>query len=108
MLAEYLASRGYDTAGFVANTQYCSYDAGLSRGFAHYEDYPFDLAHLRPLRTAILGEFAWNAATWAGLSMGIDRYSPVLRWLLAPDRKDAGAINDEFLGWLDRQRNRRD
>ena len=27
-LAEYVASRGYETAGFVANVKYCSYDAG--------------------------------------------------------------------------------
>ena len=106
-LAEYLASRGYETAGFVANARYCSYDAGLDRGFAHYEDYPFDLAHLRPLRTSILGEFAWNAATWAGRASGLSRYNPVLRWLQAPDRKDAGAINDEFLGWLGRRGDRR-
>ncbi len=26
---------------------------------------------------------------------------------MAPDRKDAGAINDAFLGWLDRRRGRR-
>lgn len=107
MLAEYLASRGYETAGVVANLQYCSYDAGLSRGFAHYEDYPFDLTHLRPLRTAILGEFAWNAATWAAVSLGMSRYNPVLHRLMAPDRKDAGAINDAFLGWLDRRDDRR-
>ena len=30
---------GYATAGFVANTGYCSYDTGLARGFTHYEDY---------------------------------------------------------------------
>ena len=30
MLAEYLGSRGYATAGFVANTGYCSYDTGLA------------------------------------------------------------------------------
>jgi arylsulfatase A-like enzyme len=106
-LAEYLASRGYETAGFVANARYCSYDAGLDRGFAHYEDYAFDLAHLRPLRTSILGEFAWNAATWAGRSSGLSRDNPVLRWLQAHDRKDAGAINDGFLGWLDRRGDRR-
>jgi arylsulfatase A-like enzyme len=100
MLAEYLASRGYQTAGFVANTQYCSYDAGLAGGFAHYEDYPVDLAHLRPFRTAILGEFAWNAATWVGVSIDTSRYNPVLHWLMSLGRKDAGAINDEFLGWL--------
>ena len=37
----------------------------------------------------------------------MSRYNPVLRWLVAPDRKDAGAINDAFLGWLDRRRGRR-
>ncbi len=39
-LAEYLAARGYQTAGFVANTNCCSYETGLARGFAHFEDYP--------------------------------------------------------------------
>ena len=38
-LAGYLASRGYQTAGFAANTNCCSYESGLDRGFAHYEDY---------------------------------------------------------------------
>ena len=42
-LAEYLAAHGYDTAGFVANLDYCSRETGLSRGFAHYEDYPIEL-----------------------------------------------------------------
>ena len=35
-LAEYLSSRGYQTAGFVANTNCCSYETGLNRGFAHF------------------------------------------------------------------------
>ena len=35
-LAEYLASRGYQTVGFAANTRCCSYETGLDRGFAHY------------------------------------------------------------------------
>ena len=38
-LAEYLASRGYQTAGFAANTNCCTYETGLARGFAHFEDY---------------------------------------------------------------------
>ena len=41
-LAEYLASRGYQTAGFVANTNCCTYETGLDRGFAHFEDYSLD------------------------------------------------------------------
>ena len=32
-LAEYLGSRGYATAGFVANLFYCGADTGLDRGF---------------------------------------------------------------------------
>ena len=38
-LAEYLGSHGYATAGFAANTLFCSYDTGIDRGFTHYEDY---------------------------------------------------------------------
>jgi arylsulfatase A-like enzyme len=39
-LAEYLATRGYRTAGFVANLGYVGAESGLGRGFQHYEDYP--------------------------------------------------------------------
>ena len=39
-LAEHLASRGYQTAGFSANTVCCSYETRLDRGFTHFEDYP--------------------------------------------------------------------
>jgi hypothetical protein len=38
-LAEALRARGYATAGFVANTTYCSAETGLNRGFLHYEDH---------------------------------------------------------------------
>ena len=38
-----LEHQGYATAGFVANTTYCSYETGLDRGFAHYEDYDVTL-----------------------------------------------------------------
>ena len=37
------ASLGYDTAGFVANLDYCGRETGLARGFAHYEDYPLSV-----------------------------------------------------------------
>ncbi len=39
-LAEYLLSRGYQTAGFAANTNCCTYESGLGRGFSRFEDYP--------------------------------------------------------------------
>ncbi len=38
-LAEFLSSRGYATAGFVANSTYATAETGLHRGFAHYEDH---------------------------------------------------------------------
>ncbi len=48
-LAEYLGSRGYATAGFVANTFYCGADTGLGRGFTVYRDYIFpELSALKP------------------------------------------------------------
>ncbi len=48
-LAGYLGSRGYATAGFVANTLYCATDSGLARGFDAYHDYVFPrLTALKP------------------------------------------------------------
>ena len=99
-VAEYLGAQGYATAGFVANTMYCSYDTGLNRGFTHYEDYEIDGTHLRPLRMAVLFELAFTGLSKAATWVIQNRYHPVLHWFLAPDRKDAGAVNREFLDWL--------
>jgi arylsulfatase A-like enzyme len=99
-LAEYLGSLGYATAGFVGNTFYGSYDTGLDRGFAHYEDYVLD--GLNAIRTAravdeslkTMGELGrlWNISgqTYQDLTRG--------------ERKDAGVVNREFLDWLSRRR----
>jgi arylsulfatase A-like enzyme len=107
-LAEYLGSRGYATAGFVANTRYCSYDTGLDRGFTHYEDYDLDLKRLGPLRMALLAERPWDWVSKLALSLSrsVDtgRFRPrvesALRWLLATGRKDAASINHAVLDWL--------
>ena len=70
-LAEYLASRGYETAGFfVVNVEYCSYDAGLVCGFAHYEDDPFRPATSAGSCGCHPPVLAWDTATWAGLVRG--------------------------------------
>jgi arylsulfatase A-like enzyme len=98
-LAEFLGSRGYATVGFVANNEYCSYDTGLNRGFTHYEDYPVDLKHLRPLRTALFASNAWEAISW-GLWQSLGPLDPVVRWITQPARKDAGSINRDFVRWL--------
>jgi arylsulfatase A-like enzyme len=109
-LAEYLGQQGYATAGFVANTLYCSYDTGLDRGFTHYEDYV--LQHLSPFRTARLVDLTLK--TVADLSVALARrldagvfhpwqeslLASLLMRLEAHDRKNAGLINREFLDWL--------
>ncbi len=110
-LAGYLGSRGYATAGFVGNTLECSYDNGLDRGFAHFEDYI--LEYLLPLRTAWLFDRAVGTLTDAGLYVGREFDVGPLRplhesWLtpytLPWRRKDAGTINRAFLDWLSRRR----
>ncbi len=97
-IAEYLASRGYDTAGFVANTTYCSYETGLDRGFAHYEDYDVSLHQLLLCSSIVQRVLDFNARhptldRWTGLSRAF-----------GSDRKSADRINHDFLDWLDRGR----
>ena len=105
MLAEYLGTRGYATAGFVANVLYCSYDAGLSRGFTYYEDYT--LERLGPLRTALLVEMMLRRLFEIGLHHESDPLhvarAIVERWFYSGVRRDAGSINRGFLDWLDRR-----
>jgi arylsulfatase A-like enzyme len=94
-LAEVLAKSGYETAGFVANTTYCSYETGLDRGFAHYEDYDVTLRGV--LLCSSLVErtlnFVHKHPALAG-KLGLDGTS-------AGDRKDAARINRDFLRWID-------
>jgi arylsulfatase A-like enzyme len=101
-LAEYLATHGYDTAGFVANLDYCSRETGLSRGFAHYEDYPIEL---------------WDVFTrYIGLGSRLDLLTPASvinrlvkkHWGDSYDviphskehAKNAATINRSLLNWL--------
>ena len=100
-LAEFLAGRGYFTAGFVANLFFCGHESGLSRGFATYRDYPVTAGKV--LRSSSLG--------WL-LSRTASRIRAELHGFLVTGsdasnsldftRKDAAAINREFLDWLER------
>ncbi len=87
-LAAVLAARGYNTAGFVANLNYCTRRSGLQRGFAHYEDYDRSAANV--LASSWLTA---RLALWIGRRLG---RPPRLVRVHAPD------INREFEGWLDR------
>ena len=93
-LAEVLASRGYATSGFVANTTYCSEETGLARGFDHYEDYDVTLR----------GVFLCSSLVERALNF-IHKHPGLARRLgddgsSSGDRKDAARINRDFLGWL--------
>src|SRR5260370_2108028 len=57
-LAEHLGSHGYATAGFASNTLFCSYDTGIDRGFAHFEDY--ELGPLDAAKTALAVDVAFK------------------------------------------------
>jgi arylsulfatase A-like enzyme len=95
-LAEFLGDRGYRTGGFVANTSYCSYESGLARGFAHYEDYALSCGTI--LASTSLGRWVTANATYF-LS---DRQLPALKWIQYLSR-DARGINRAFLDWLSRE-----
>jgi arylsulfatase A-like enzyme len=110
-LAEYLGSHGYATAGFAANTLFCSYDTGIDRGFTHYEDY--ELGPLAALRTALVVDVAYK---WVfGLTVNHGRtfdagplrplQEVLLGWILARDRISAHAINLKFVDWLTQRQN---
>jgi arylsulfatase A-like enzyme len=101
-LAQYLGSHGYATAGFVANTNYCSSDTGLDRGFTHYEDYIFEKSSA--LRTAGLIDKGLRTFVQCVRDLNLDpsyalRIS-LHREFFAGTRKDAALINREFTRWL--------
>ena len=109
-VAEYLGTLGYATAGFVGNTFYCSYDSGLNRSFAHYEDYVFET--FDTVRSAVLVDMVLKGLNKIG-SLLAPRF-PMVTWLFPEElvprkfafgvRKQAEVVNREFLDWLSRRR----
>ncbi|WP_161602128.1 sulfatase [Tautonia marina] len=97
-LAGSLASIGYDTVGIVANTYYTTYATGLSRGFAHYEDLPMNLATI--LASTEVGGRLIDLIGRLSTSLRPNEPPPLVRF----DRIDAGSINRRFLHWLDHDR----
>jgi arylsulfatase A-like enzyme len=89
-LAEGLSQRGYRTAGFVANYSYCTYESGLDRGFARYEDYKVSPGEI--LVSSSLARYIINSHHLRRL-IG---YHEIV------GRKDASQLNQDFLNWLSR------
>ena len=94
-LAEYVASRGYQTAGFAANTNCCSYESGLDRGFAHFEDYARDAA-------VLLESHSSRELGPARYILSRSNYYDK-KWIALQSR-GAQQINGAFLDWLRRRR----
>jgi arylsulfatase A-like enzyme len=104
-LAGYLASRGYDTAGFVANLDYCAGETGLARGFAHYEDYPLSLFDTFTRGVAI-GRRIDVPSSASALESFVEERAGCWYDVLPRSRehaKSAAAINGAFLRWLGRR-----
>jgi arylsulfatase A-like enzyme len=95
-LAEVLATRGYLTAGFAANTRWCTYESRLDRGFAHYEDYTISPSGI--LASTPPGRWLLTRLLWPGSYYGV-------KWIGLQSR-DARAINRAFLDWLNREQGR--
>ncbi len=93
-LAEFLSAQGYQTAGFVANTNCCSYETGLSRGFAHFEDYALTPRSL--LSRTVPGNWILR-----NIVSRRDYYDK--KWIALQSR-GAAEINDAFLQWMSRRR----
>jgi arylsulfatase A-like enzyme len=108
-IAGYLGSRGYATAGFVANTLYCGYDTGLSDGFTHYVDYnlpQMDAFLMAQLTSKGLGSL-FQLCDWLRAHQHwrvVDEFESFLQhFVFSGDRKDAAEVNREFFGWLSKR-----
>ena len=86
-VAERLAAHGYTTLGVAANLHYCSYEFGLSRGFARYRDYDLSLSEM--LRTSQLTLSAVHAFNSIGARE------------ISPGRQSASRIGERLLTLLD-------
>ncbi len=93
-MAEYLAGRGYQTAGFSANTNCCNYETGLARGIAHFEDFPLTPRSL--FGRTIPGR-------WILMNLLYRGHFHDIKWIGLQSR-GAHGTNDAFLDWLRRRR----
>jgi len=88
-LAEVLATHGYATAGFTGNFFYTTWETGVHRGFAHYDDYGVTTGQLL-------------LSTSLGRRLALDqRLRDLFGYYDNVNRRSAAEINDAFMGWLD-------
>jgi len=108
-VAQVLAGKGYVSGGFMSNTGYAGYQLGISRGFTHYEDFPFTLE-----------QALWSTTltqTWSGQQVVEGLLArepwrirqaithPNLRTATIPraDHRTAADISANFFAWREAQ-----
>jgi arylsulfatase A-like enzyme len=104
-LAEIFRARGYSTAAVVANHHYASYESGLSRGFAHYDDYVVSLRQI--LRSTWFGRTdmfkrALRVPTWRQRVRALASLNFWTNTNSTADPRDAAEITTAFLDWHER------
>jgi arylsulfatase A-like enzyme len=101
-LAEVFLTRGYATGGFVGNMHYTSWESGLPRGFATYEDYL--TSPRQTLRSSSYTQTRWFDRLAKARSRD-DFVKAALRPNLSVltrhtfDRKPATEVASRFLDW---------
>lgn len=102
LLAEAFARAGYLTAGFAANHFYTSWESGLTRGFAHYEDYRRTWKQVLLSTTLLQTNFFWSVAHDLRLSNIVTQLLHLdlrTQTMWTSDRKLAERVSNEFLAW---------
>jgi arylsulfatase A-like enzyme len=101
-LPKELRSRGYATGGFVANALFAGWEAGFSRGFEHFDDYPISL--WTATEATAFGRVIYPPLQTA-LAPILNRLPILWRLRLPPSHNHPSAqqINGAFLAWLDRR-----
>ncbi|MEP7380605.1 MAG: sulfatase [Gemmatimonadota bacterium] len=111
-VAQVLTKRGYATGGFMANAGYAGYQLGISRGFSHYEDFPFSFR--QALWSTTLSQTGSGRLILEGLENG-ERWklrraitNPNLRTEMVrkSQPQSAGDIARNFFTWHDGERRR--
>jgi arylsulfatase A-like enzyme len=108
-LAELFETRGYATGGFVGNMHYTSWESGLARGFATFDDYrrsPRQLLRSASYTQTQLYQKLAESRSVSEVARAIRHPSLEVfprHWY---DRKNASQVAEEFLDWQARMGSR--
>jgi arylsulfatase A-like enzyme len=96
-LAEHLSDRGYATIAFTANPAYTTWETGLDRGFARYDDFPQS-------PTQMVGSSSLGILLGCGTRNEAGcRLREPLGWYELLGRRPADEVRTEFTRWLGRR-----